>query len=104
VSGSGTAAPLPWWRPYPPYLRRVLRDALLVWVALNGVGAVVGELPETFAAALVSPAACALAVWFDLRRRGEHVFYANLGISPLLGPLLALAIGGALQLLLHRVV
>ncbi len=87
--------------PYPPLLWRVLRTTALVWLGFHLVLAYAGILLPNFLSAVVMVGVCALAVWLDLRRHAEHLFYANLGISPLWSGAVALGSAGTLELLLR---
>lgn len=90
--------------PYPPFLWRVLHTTIIAWIGLNFAFAVLLGFPLVFLAALVAVCACALAVWAELRRGSERLFYANMGVHPLLGPGIALVVAGVLEVLLHLVI
>ena len=89
---------------------RIARTAALVWVVLRAAvalnGLFLGErrllLPGPGTAILIVTIA-ALLVWLDLHRSGQHLFHANLGISPAWSVGIALAIAAALELLAQLV-
>lgn len=73
----------------------------LLWLAFHLALAFLGILLPNVLSAVVIVDVCAALVWLDLRRHSEHLFYANLGISPLWSAAAALGAAGALELLLQ---
>lgn len=109
--------------PYPPYLRKVVRRSVWIWLLVRSAYAVVlmagvasfGLLPPAEGIALVlhpAPATRALLVvlaavlvWWDRRRSHELLLHANLGAWPgwfwTASLLTALGLDVALQTLLR---
>lgn len=90
--------------PHRPFLWRIARAAALVWVvlrvavALNGL--FLGErrlLVPGPGTALLLVGLAALLVWLALHRDGQHLFHANLGVSPAWSFGVALLAAGVLE-------
>lgn len=88
--------------PYPPLLWRILRTTVLLWIAFHVALAMTKiVVPEPIASAAVV-VACAVAVWLDLAR-GDHLFFANLGVSPRWSACVSLLFGGTMEITLQFV-
>lgn len=82
--------------PYPPLLWRILITTVVLWMAFHIALVVIRiVVPEPAVSAFVV-AVCTAAVWLDLAR-SEHLFFANLGVSPRWSACVALAAAGALE-------
>ena len=85
--------------PYPPYLRKVIRHSVVIWMLVRSAYAVVlvwaelyGLLPPgagmdealhpAWAARALLVAGAALLVWWDRQRAHELLLPANLGVWP----------------------
>ncbi len=78
---------------YPPYVWRAVGLSAFLWLALHGTLALLGTRdPVTVVLA------CTFVVHLDLRRYSAHLFYANLGIAPVQGTLLAFLSALSLEL------
>jgi hypothetical protein len=67
--------------PYPPLAGRICLVTFVVWAAFHIALLMLGIPLPAFPAMLLLVAAPAAATWLDMRR-AEHLFFANLGISP----------------------
>lgn len=84
--------------PDAPFLLRNARTAAAVWLGARGALLFIGLLHVGALAAALLITSCTLAVWMDLRRSRQLVFYANLGISPGWSLMAAAATCAALEL------
>ncbi|MDH3290641.1 MAG: hypothetical protein OEO20_14710 [Gemmatimonadota bacterium] len=86
------------------FTRAILARAFLIWLAIRTALVFLGMLPRAAGAAeALSPVAvlwliavCTVLTLFDLRRTGEELFLANLGVR--VRTLTLLAVGPALML------
>jgi hypothetical protein len=86
---------------YLPHAARAAGLSAFVWSALHVALAVGGVLRLDGRAASVVVFACMTVVHLDLRRHSTHLFYANLGIAPAQGALVALLAAVILEIILR---
>ena len=76
--------------PYPPYLRRIVRRAAVMYLLIRCTllfvlaleGDVEGALHPTVGMRGIMIAVAVFLVWWDRRRAGERLLHANLGARP----------------------
>jgi len=88
--------------PYPPLLWRIVRTTVLLWMAFHIALMMAGiVVPEPVVSTLIVPV-CGAVVWLDLAR-SDHLFFANLGVSPRWSACVALGVGAVLEAALQLV-
>ncbi len=83
---------------YPPFLRKLMAEAVLIWAVLRFLLTAMADEPLVAMVSILLLAACALLVRLELRLMRERMFFMNLGVPPALLVGLALLPAALLEL------